>query len=231
MNFSFPLVFIPDDIRWLYDMHLNNSKQSYNMISEEILKRPFLRLHINKIFKKYMRGNSIDSFINTIGWKGFRDRLASSYLFHAEFGFFPDIEMEDKVKDIVEFENKLNSIFPEGSNRIFILGIFLKLCDISNQKENQDDWSTLLEIDTKLLEVINLGDQKVLKPDWLIFTLILFNKYFSSTILKEELIKHKGHFLSLFSLLKDDQKINLMQNLLRYGASIDEEEMFLFEKV
>ena len=231
MNISFPIVFIPEGLRWLLDVHLNNSKKSYTIIMEEILNDHFLKIHIHKVFKKYIRNNSIDSFINTIGWKGFRDRLAATYLFHFEHGYFPDEEVNTGIDELLKFENQLSGMFPEGSNRIFVLGIFFKLCEIASKKDHEQNWESHLDLSDFLISQIQKGEQKITKPDWLVFCMIHFEKYINKDKFQEIVNKGKGNFYLFLKELDEKQKEILMTNLLRYGASINEEEMFLFEKV
>lgn len=231
MNISFPILFIPEGLRWLLDVHLNNSKKSYSMIMEEILNDHFLKIHIYKVFKKYIRNNSIDSFINTIGWKGFRDRLAATYLFHFEYGYFPDEEVDNGIDEILKFESQLSSMFPDGSNRIFVLAIFFKLCEITAKKDHNQNWNSFLNLSDFIVTQINKGEQKITKPDWLVFTMLHFEKYIDKNKFEEIITSGKGSFYLFLKELNEEQKDNLMTNLLRYGASINEEEMFLFEKV
>ena len=230
-NITFPIVYIPDGITWLLTTHFNNSNKSYSVITEAILNNPFIKIQISKLFKQYMKEESIKSLLSSLGWKGLRDRLASMYLYHYENGVFPSLLSTDNVEDILQFEKKFVTIFPDGNSRVFVLGMFFKLCELSSKKENPSNWKTYLSVSDSLLKTIELGDQKVVKPDWLILSLIHLESYLGHDKLQSQVLATKGNFYKLASLLNDEQKEEMMQNLLRYGASINEDEIFLYEKV
>ena len=228
---TFPIVYIPDGLTWLLDTHFNNSKKSFNTISDAIFNNTFIKIQITKLFKQYMKESSIDSLLTSLGWKGLRDRLASMYLYHFENGAFPNLLSTDNVEDILDFENKFSTAFPDGNSRVFVLGMFFKLCELSSKKDDADNWKSYLSVSDSLLKVIRLGEQKVVKPDWLILTLIHLESYLGADKLYSLVTEHKGNFYKLLALLNEEQKEEMVQNFLRYGASIDEDEIFLFEKV
>jgi hypothetical protein len=230
-NITFPIVYVPDGITWLLKTHFNNSNKSYSIITDAIFNNPFIKIQISKLFKQYMKEDSIQSLLSSLGWKGLRDRLASMYLYHYENGVFPHLLSTDNVEEILEFEKKFISIFPDGNSRVFILGMFFKLCELSSKKENANNLQTYLAVSDSLLKIIELGGQKVIKPDWLILTLIHLESYLGYDELHSQVLATKGNFYKLVALLNDEQKEEMMQNFLRYGASIDEDEIFLYEKV
>jgi hypothetical protein len=228
---TFPIVYIPEGMTWLLETHFNNSKKSNSAITDAIFSNPFIKIQISKLFKQYMKESSIDSLVASLGWKGLRDRLASMYLYHFENGVFPNLLSTDNVEDITEFENKFTTAFPDGNSRVFVLGMFFKFCDISIRKDDPENLNSYLSVSDTLLKIIRLGEQKVVKPDWLILTLIHLESYLGADVLYDLVEKNNGNFYNFFGMLNENQKEEMVQNLLRYGASINEDEMFLFEKV
>ncbi len=230
-NINFPIVYVPDGITWLLDEHMNNSKRSFNFIVDNIFDSPFIKIQISKLFKQYMKGSSLDSLLSSLGWKGLRDRLTSMYIYHFEHGSYPNILSLDNIEDILDFERKLSSTFPDGNSRIFILGTFFKLCEITSKNDDPDNWNSYLKISESLLKVVRLGEQKVVKPDWLILTLIHFDNFLGGEKLYDLIKEYNGNFYSLLGHIDSNQKEIMIQNFLRYAGSINEDEIFLFEKV
>ena len=231
MNIFFPIVYVPEDLTWLNTVYLNNSKKSYMAISNEVYNKAFLRLHVEKLFSRYMKVGSIETMLGALGWKGFRDRLSSSYLYHFYHGFFPSEDENDNIKEVMKFEDSLVNIFPEGNSRIFFLGFFLKMCEIQSMKENSDHFISYLNLSREIKDVLKLGKQKVIRPDWLILTLIHFESFFGKENFVDFIKEDKGNFLKLKSRLDPEQLELMIQNMLRYGASINDDDVFIFEKV
>ena len=228
---TFPIVYIPEGMTWLLDTHFNNSRKSNSAITDAIFNNPFIKIQISKLFKQYMKEGSIDSLLTTLGWKGLRDRLASMYIYHFENGVFPNLLSTDNIEDIVQFEKKFINTYPDGNSRVFVLGMFFKICEISSKKDDPINWNSYLSVSDSLLKVIRLGEQKIVKPDWLILTLIHLESYLGGDELYSLVDKHNGNFYKLLGMITEEQKEEMIQNFLRYGASINEDEMFLFEKV
>jgi hypothetical protein len=231
MNILFPVVYVPEDLTWINSFYLNNSRKSYVSISENVNSKPFLKLHVDRLFSQYIKANSIESMLNALGWRGFRDRLASSYLYHFFHGFFPQEDELDNITEVIQFEDDLKGIFPEGNSRIFFLGFFLKMCEIQSMKDNSDNFISFLKLSRELKQVLLLGDQKIVKPDWMILSLIHFESFLGRENILEIIKEDKGDFSLLRKRLSSEQKELMIQNFLRYGASINEQEMFIYEKV
>ncbi len=231
MNILFPIVYIPEDLSWINAIYLNNSRKAYLSISENVHSKPFLKLHVEKLFSSYIKANSIESMLNALGWRGFRNRLASSYLYHYFHGFFPEEDEVDNISEVVQFEEDLKGIFPEGNSRIFFLGFFLKMCEIQAMKENSNNFISFLGLSRQLKQVLLLGEQKLIKPDWLVLSLIHFESFLGKEKFVDIVKEDKGDFTRLKNRLSPEQKDLMVQNFLRYGASINETEMFLYEKV
>ena len=231
MNIFFPTVYVPEDLTWLNSVYLNNSRKSYNVIAEEVYKKPFLKLNVDKLFKSYMKAGSIETVLGALGWKGFRDRLSSSYLYHYFHGFFPDEDEIENIEDVVVFESELDGIFPEGNSRVFFLGFFLKMCEVYAMKNNGGNFRSFLSLSVELKAALQLGNQKVLKPDWLVLSLMHFEKFLGKDNLLDAIYEDKGCFIKLQKRLSDEQTNLMIENFLRYGASLNDQDIFTFEKV
>ena len=231
MNSLFPVVYIPEDLTWLNALYLNNSSKSYLVISEEVLKKPFLKLHVKKLFDRYIKAGSFEPMLNALGWKGFRDRLSSSYLYHYYHGVFPDEDELENIADVIRFEEELKGIFPEGNSRAFFLGFFLKMCELNSLSSTSSEFKRYLHLSRELKEALLLGDQKVVRPDWLVLSLMHFESFFGKENLLSLLKKENGNFKKLKKHLSQDQLELMVQNFLRYSAGIGEDEVFIFDKV
>ena len=231
MNLILPVCPIPEELGWILQSHFHNNRSSYVRITDEVYDSPFLKLMVPKLFGQYMKGNNMESMLNALGWNGFRDRLTSIYIYKALKGEFPTEIDINCIEDIKNFENELIDFAPEGHSRIFMLAVYLKLCEVRLTNEHQYIQEKLLSVKPVLKRVLELGTQKSIRADWLILTLMNIAEIVDEEVLIKTISDHKGNFYKILGLLKEEEKEKVMTNLLAYGASINENEMFIYDRV
>lgn len=231
MNLILPVCPIPEELGWVLKSHFHNNRKSYAKISDEIYQSPFLRLLVPKLFAPYMKNQNIESMLNALGWNGFRDRLTSIYLYKMEHGQFPTAIDEHLLEEVKKFESTYDEYSFEGNSRIFMLGVYLKMGQMKLKAEHQFMNDSLLELRPVVKKLLKLGTQKTTKGDWLILTLILLSNLVDDDLLLETAQKNHGNFYKCFSLLDEKKKELLIMNLLAYGASINDDEIFIYDKV
>jgi hypothetical protein len=230
MSFLLPINPIPDEMYWLLGNRFhNNNRKLYNLIAEEINKSATLRVMLPKWFSQYIKNGNLESMLNAIGWNGYRDRLASVYIYKKMNGEFPDYVNAVWVEDIINFEKKLIDHIPEGDSRVFVLGFYLKLCEIKLLENGLA--KSLLTLSSSIQKILALGTKKIPQLDWFVLTLILLANEIGEDQVYKVIVENKGSYHKVFSTLNLKQKETIMANLLAYGASINEDEIFLDEKV
>lgn len=231
MNLMLPVFKIPDEINWLFTSYFLNSKKSFSKISDEIYQSPFLKMVVNRVFKEYYKNENLEMMFNAIGWNGFRDRLASIYIYKLEHGQFPDNPQLQYVEEIKKFEQEFEGRAPEGDSRLFMLGFYLKLAQIHLKNEHQYTNENFLVIKPVVTKALSKGMQKSIRLDWLILTLMLLADCLTEEELFNVIDQHHGNFYKILGILNDEKKEYLIENLLAYGASINDNEMFIYDKV
>lgn len=231
MSLIMPVCPIPDELGRILQSHFHNNRSSYARITDEIYDSPFLKVIVPELFGQYMKGNNMESMLNALGWSGFRDRLTSLYVYKKLNGEFPTAIVVSCVNDIIKFEGELIDYAPEGHSRIFMLGVYLKFCEIKFKSELELSNKSLLVLSPSIKKILALGSKKSIKADWLILTLMNITEMVDEQLLINTINNHNGNFYQIFALLNEKQKEKLMTNLLAYGASINEDEMFLYDRV
>lgn len=231
MNLIMPVCPIPEELGWILQSHFHNNRSSYARITDEVYESPFLKLMVPKLFGRYMKGNNMESMLNALGWNGFRDRLTSMYIYKALKGNFPTELVESCIADIKKFENELIDFAPEGHSRIFMLAVYLKLCEIKFNSEHQYINDQLLVVKPVIKRILEMGTQKSVKADWLILTLMNIVEIVDEEVLINTINNHNGNFYKVLGLLKEEEKEKVMTNLLAYGASINDNDMFIYDRV
>lgn len=231
MNISLPVCFIPDELGWVMRNYFHNNRKNYSVIADQIYSSSVLRILIPKVFKEFMKNNNIESMLNALGWNGFRDRLASLYVYKYEMNHYPTKTDIRYVEEIKTFEYEFIDFFPEGNSRLFMLGFYLKLSQIALNKKHEYGHEDILKVNPVVKQILKLGTQKTIKPDWLILVIMSLTDLLGDEDVVTLFSKTNGQFYKIIKEIKKEHREKLFETLLSYGTSISDDEMFLYEKV
>lgn len=193
--------------------------------------RPNLALYsvLEKAFKEFDDGRGVEKTMIALGWSNFRDRMASLYVYKAIYGNYPVKTNMELVEDIKELENKFVDHSVHSISRVFLLGFYLKLANIQNQNRGANQFLEI-KIPDEVLRVLDVTQGRSEKIDWLILTTMHFLDALGEKMLLNYLASGKKYD-ELHRLLNKEQQKNMMNNLLAYGASIQEKDIFIYDKI
>lgn len=166
----------------------------------------------------------LDFFIKNLGWHGLRNRLCSVFIFYSEHRFFPTVTNPELVDELLRLEEIFKSSSVANFSRVFLLGFYMKLISGSTLPDKSiipsfDDLASLSPM------VAANSQSKVVKLDFIILLL-----WHLCTFLGKDFVRQKlGEGVSYQEMIKkltDIQNEVLVANMLNYGASIGEEEIF-----
>ena len=186
-----------------------------------IMERAFAEFNEHKV--------GIEKIFVTLGWANFRDRMSSMYLFKALNGSFPDKTDMDLVDEVKRFEQRFQDKGITGQSRLFLLGIYLKFYNIY-LSQREDGASGGVSVPINIDRILSVSQIRSDRPDWLIIICWHFEAYFQVAPLLD-MLKNGATYQTLFSQLSKGQQQQMVSNLLSYGASIQESDPFLFERI
>ena len=168
--------------------------------------------------------------LTALGWDGFRNRLAHAYFEHAKYKRYQtSIELDDVV-DVIDLERRFDFLFAETNSRVFLLGYFLKSCDIYrevNKLEVKDFIMVPKEVDEFLIR----SNVRTDVPDFLILSLWSLMNLLGVETVTSTLKANKGDIFKLHALLDDEQMEKFLKVCTQYGFSINEQDFFVATKV
>ena len=175
-------------------------------------------------FKETENTSSVTQMIKSLGWLGLRDRLTNVYLNYFSKGSYNLPVFESYISDILKLEEDLKYKTVEGYSRSFLLGMYLKACELNCSLENRYHLDQLNK-DKLLKKILTNMSSRVIKIDWLILqSFLLVDLLGEETFFNE--LSENGNFEKLYGYLSFDKKQEFMSSLLSYAASIGESEMF-----
>ncbi|MBY0517992.1 MAG: hypothetical protein K2P81_13875 [Bacteriovoracaceae bacterium] len=207
----------------------SSSVSTGNSVITQLNNSQGLMMVMEKAFSEFNENNiGLDKVYTSLGWTNFRDRLASVYIFKALNGSFPDKTDVELVKEIITFERRFKDKEITGSSRIFLLGLYLRFFNIYlSLRENHDEDVYVSAGTEKLLALSPLRTDR---PDWMILILWHLDMFLGTDSVKS-MIAAGFSWEKLYKLLNEKQKFHLVSNLLSYGASIQEDDPFLYERI
>ena len=222
---EFPNIFIDQHFSHLLSQDLPSSQRSKQLITQYINHhRSFQQLVVN-CFLDVVPQKRVSSIIKVLGWKSFRDRLASVFVFYTHHHKFPKETHVLLAKDLMAFDFQMTPYTTSGSSRAFLLALYLKLSKIHLTKSRGDFAETQLEIPSSVVSLLKKAKIKIVKIDWAILLLWHFADAMGVEDLDKLLGQKKG-LQELQSLLTIEQKDKLYTNLLIYSYAVNDQDFF-----
>lgn len=198
-------------------------------VFDELNKNRALVMLLERAFKEFDDGRGVEKILLALGWSNFRERMASIFIYKAQNGSFPDSTNMNLVDEITKFEAKFSDHAVTSYSRIFLLGFYIKLASIELNKKKSISMGDL-NVSEELLNILNISEGRSEKIDWLILILMHLNASLGEKVLLNNISVGKS-FEELYNLMPKDSQEVMCQNLLSYGASIQEDDIFLYDKV
>ena len=192
-------------------------------------KNSSLMMLLTKAFKEFDDSRGLEKILLALGWSSFRERIASVYIYKALNGSYPEQTYMDLVEDIKKFETKFSDHGVTSISRLFLLGFYLKLASIELGKKKINSLGEV-KVSDDVIQFLNVSEGRSERIDWLILILMHLNASLGEKMLLNSLNAGKK-FEELYNLMPKDSQEVMCHNLLAYGASIQEEDVFLYGKI
>jgi hypothetical protein len=223
----FPFTFLPDDFTHLLRINMQSTSKGFTGLKDYFLQRPDMSFLLKHCFQDIDESGNVDRIMKAVGWFGMRDRLANIYLYRLEHGSFPRSAPENYCEDILKFEDQFKRFTVDGYSRAFLLAFYLKFM-LADSKSTQHFLNYLQA--PALLSFLSAGKSRAIKIDWLCVILFHFHQFLGEELCLLQL-KKGSTFQALWKELKENQQIELTQNLLAYGAAINEPDLFVSDLI
>lgn len=225
---NFPPVILPKEFVQLLKMNLsaNGAAQIFDVLRNN---RGLMDV-LDIAFREFNDGRGLEKTMIALGWANFRDRFASIYVYKAIHGKYPLKTDMGLVEEIQRFETTYSEMSVSGQSRAFLLGFYLKLAQIRTQELEKNKFLELRLPDESIIPVLRISQARAEKIDWMILTTFHISEAIGEKALAGAIMSGKG-FDEIYRMMDDESRRIMHDNLLSYGMSIQEPEMFLYEKV
>jgi len=226
----YPSVNLPDSFTRLLRTNLQKPDVIAAYIKHEMEEDQGLRSLVYRFFKDIDPKVRIEFIIKSVGWHGFRDRLASLYLYYKTHRDWPNETDQTMVSDLVEIEQKLKRATVDGFSRGFMLAFYFKMAGLSLSGDNNEGALNYLTIEDEIIDLLKSVKSRTVKIDWLVILMNHFDYFLGREKLKDS-IKNGLGYEEIYKSLDPDFHSILMENNLTYGYSVNDPEFFYVETV
>lgn len=224
---TFPFVNMPQRFAHILQDNMQTSGGNFSKLRDTIYQDHGLRAVVLMAFEEMGKDMQLGSVIKSIGWHGFRNKLASMYLTYAEEGAYLTEPHEDLLESTLEFEKSLKDYIVAGYSRAFLLGFY---CQFARMGKTSTGEEVEIEFDHELINLLEFTNARLIEVDWMLIMLYHFREFLGQKHLLQQLRKGVS-FNSLYDELSEEQKAEMVGNFLSYGASIDDPDMFSMDRV
>lgn len=184
---------------------------------------------LEKAFKEFDDGRGLEKTMMALGWANFRDRVASLYIYKTVYGDYPVHTNMELVEDIKTLEQKYVDHGVHSFSRLFLLGFYLRLANIQVQRRENNQFLEM-RVPDEVGAILRLSQGRSEKIDWLILIIMHLSEALGEKMLMNALLSGKK-FEELYELMSSEARMKMSNNLLAYGASIRESDVFLYDKI
>ena len=131
---SLPHARIPEYLSRLLSVRPESNAKMFRYVEQIMAHDNFLRILINK-FIQASSYSDINTAFKIMNFRDFRNQLTALYFEFYETGIyshFPDLKY---IQDLIHFEARFDSFAPSESNKVFLLGVYLKFSDAHLQSK------------------------------------------------------------------------------------------------
>lgn len=218
-----PSLEMPKEFTQLLQLNLQQieSGQSHDSLYKYIIQSEVLCALIETHFQHLYPQGKVHHFLRTLGWKNFRDRLASIYLHYLQYGSFPGVTSVNSINDIVNKELQFEKYTINGHSRLFLFFYYLKMAQSNH-------FGTPFP-DNDLEQIIQYAGRRTWTIDWTLLILWHFHSFIGKKKLLN-ILKYQREEFRFQSLLKNITHLErrlLFSNLLNYSFSIQDRSLFV----
>lgn len=219
---------LPNYYTRLLQVDMHSTGKNFENLGSYIFQHPGFHGLIENSFQDIPGESRVSYIVKAMGWHGLRDRLAGVFLYYKLNNRFP-ISLTDtwdkSVADLLEFEEKVKEYTPAGHSRGFLLAFYLKMAKVHWNSKGVE-LKNLPVIDDELIQTLSYAKAKILKIDWVLLLLAHFRDFLGIFKLQEALDRGTGYQDLSKSLSLNQQEV-LVENLLSYGSSIEDDSFFI----
>ncbi len=217
---------MPEHFTYLLRANMTSNGALYRDIHQYFYQRRALHELVQANFSEIDPYGAADKLVKALGWPGFRNRLGSIFLNYMWSGRYDGGAEKEILQEVVAIEELLQSYGVQTYSRAFLLGFYLKSAEVSGLDLDECWRPSHLLADEELRGMLKAMGSRIVKIDWLVLQLLHFRSYLGFKKLAQ-MLNRACSYGEIYGELDIEQREEMAANMLVYGASIGESEIFI----
>ena len=132
MIFNLPYIHLPQHFIDVLSMPHNETGRDNTRVFDLLSLNKALMINLERCFRHVENVRDVRDIISVLGWRNFRDHLASFYIYHNSFRKFPTLIDKSNTQMSKEFEERFDFISQKSNSRLFMLGFYFRMMQTTN---------------------------------------------------------------------------------------------------
>jgi hypothetical protein len=227
----YPVTKMPEYFTELLRANMQSTGSMFNELGHYVSERPGFKSLVTRAFREIDDKANVNQIVKSLGWHGFRDRLAAMFIERQESESFSETVDLSKSLELIALEDDFKDLTVGGYSRVFMLAFYLRLTLINLELEGREGNHEDLLLDEGLKQLLlKYSSSRTIKLDYALLTFKHFYRYLGADQF-ESCLANKVSYEECLSRLSHRQSENLTSNLLSYGCSIGEHTFFYSEVI
>jgi len=223
-------VHLPDYFITLLKSNMAARTSFISDITNYIMHYPAFLGLIKKYFREVDEQIRLDVILKSMGWENFRNKMALIYINYEKKGMYPNELDSSYLNDLLFLERQVSAFITSDNSRAFLLSFYktvgtIKLECMADQKKY-----VLPELNQRTTALLEYANAKIIKVDLVLIILELLSHLLGYETIKK-MLSEKYPFSAAYAKMDDRIKECFIKNLLIYGQSVNEVDLFVKDTI
>ena len=223
-------VHLPDYFITLLKSNMASRVNFIGEVTNYIMHYPAFLGLIKKYFKDVDEQIRLDVILKSMGWENFRNKMALIYInFEKQGMFLKDIDTS-YLGNLLALERQVSSFITSDNSRAFLLSFYKTLGAIKLERLSEKKNYVLPDLNPRTIALLEHANSKIKKVDVVLIILEQLTYLLGYELVKRNL-SEKYPFSAIYSQMDEQVKEAFIKNLLIYGQSVNEVELFVKDTI
>ena len=223
-------VHLPDYFITLLKSNMASRVNFIGEVTNYIMHYPAFLGLIKKYFKEVDEQIRLDVILKSMGWENFRNKMALIYINFENQGMFPKDIDTGYLSSLLALERQVSSFITSDNSRAFLLSFYKTLGAIKLERLSEKKNYVLPELNSRTIALLEHANSKIKKVDVVLIILEQLTYLLGYELVKRNL-SEKYPFSAIYSQMDEQVKEAFIKNLLIYGQSVNEVELFVKDTI
>jgi len=223
-------VHLPDYFITLLKSNMASRVNFISEVTNYIMHYPAFLGLIKKYFRDVDEQIRLDVILKSMGWENFRNKMALIYINFENKGMYLNDLDSSYLSNLLALERQVSSFITSDNSRAFLLSFYKTLGTIKLERLPEKKNYVLPELNHRTTALLEYANSKIKKVDVVLIILEQLIHLLGYEPVKK-ILSEKYPFSAIYGQMDDRIKEAFIKNLLIYGQSVNEVDLFVKDTI